>query len=259
LPPLHHLWRDFALQAFSVCTHVVRPVYLQASRCTARFSDRRLGITTSDEEVVRELGHEGNDDYRYGCRAISYSGVERLIRKPEPSPTDALLDMGCGEGRAVCVAAQYPFSREIEIDIDGGLFALAERTARRLRRYAIRPEIICADATKYCVPDDVNVVFLYNPLNGELFKTALAWVLESFDRALRRLRLAYANPREHELIASTRRFRTADKIWLSWRPEAEWHRTKVVQFYDVEPQRRNRAAQTGPVVSIGLAIRSGGR
>ena len=171
------------------------------------------------------------------------------MRKLEPSRTDALMDMGCGAGRAICVAAQYPFSRVIGIEIDERLCALAERNARRLRRHAVRPEIICADAAKYRVPDDITVVFLYNPFSGEVLKTALTQVLKSFDRAPRRLRLAYANPREHELIVSMRRFRTADRIWLSWRPEAEWHRTKVVQFYEVEPHRRRQAAAPMPVVS----------
>jgi precorrin-6B methylase 2 len=77
-----------------------------------------------------------------------------VTRKLEPSRTDALLDMGCGAGRAICVAAQYPFSRVIGIDIDEGLCAVAERNARRLRRYAVRPEVVRADATIYHVPDD---------------------------------------------------------------------------------------------------------
>jgi predicted RNA methylase len=235
-----------SLKAFRDYARIVRPAYLQAGRAAARFCDRRFGITTSDEEVARELGGAPDDDYRFGCRAIPYLGIERLMRKLQPSRTDAILDMGCGAGRAICVAAQYPFSRVIGIEIDERLCALAERNARRLRRYAVRPEIVRADAAKYRVPDDITVVFLYNPFSGEVLKIALTRVLESFDRAPRRLRLAYGNPREHELIASMQRFRTVDTIWLSWRPEAEWHRTKVVQFYEVEPHRRRQAAAPEP-------------
>jgi predicted RNA methylase len=211
---------------------LVRPAYLAAVRAGARFGDRRFGITTTDEEVAREVGRALDDAYLYGYRAIPYLGIERLMRKLQPSRTDAFLDMGCGAGRAICVAAQYPFSRVIGIEIDDRLCALAERNARRLRRYALRPQIVRADAARYRVPDDITVVFLYNPFHGEVLETALTRVLESFDRAPRRLRLAYANPVEHELIASMRRFRAADKMWLSWRPGTEWHRTKVVQFYE---------------------------
>src|SRR5262249_36514951 len=146
-----------------------------------------------------ELGRAPDNDYRVGCRAVPYLGIERLMRRLKPSRTDALLDMGCGAGRAICVAAQHPFSRVIGIEIDKGLCAVAERNVRRLRRYPVRPEIVCADASKYRVPDDITVVFLYNPFSGAVLKAALTQVLESFDRAPRRLRLAYGNPREHEL------------------------------------------------------------
>ena len=223
-----------SLKALRECARIVRPAYLRAGRAAARVCDRRFGITTGDDEVAWELGRANDDDWM-SRRAISYLGIERLMRKLEPGRTDALLDMGCGAGRAICVAAQYPFSRVIGIEIDEDLCALAARNARRLRRYTVRPEIVRADAAKYRVPDDITIVFLYNPFGGGVLKAALTRILESFDRAPRRLRLAYANPREHELIASMQRFRTGDKIWLSWRPEAEWHRTKEVQFYEVLP------------------------
>jgi predicted RNA methylase len=230
--------KDFlvSLREFWGFARIVRPAYLGAGRAAARFFDRKFGITTTDEDVVREIGRALDHNWCYGYRAVSYLGIGRLMRKLEPSQTDALLDMGCGAGRAICVAAQYPFSRVIGIEIDEGLCALAERNARRLRRYAVRPEIVCADAAKYRVPDDITVVFLYSSFGGEVLKAALTRVLESFDRAPRRMQLAYANPREPELIASMPRYRTADKISLSWRPGTEWHRTKMVQFYEVEPQ-----------------------
>jgi cyclopropane fatty-acyl-phospholipid synthase-like methyltransferase len=46
------------------------------------------------------------------------------MSKLEPSRTEALLDMGCGAGRAICVAAQYPFARVIGIEIDERLCAI---------------------------------------------------------------------------------------------------------------------------------------
>ncbi len=216
-------------------TEIARPAYLAAGAAAGRFCDRRLGITTTDGEVVRELGRAFDDDYRLNCRPVSYVGMERLLRKLAPRPTDALLDMGCGAGRAICVAAQHPFSRVIGIEIDKDLCALAERNARRLRRHAVRPEIVRADAAKYPVPDDITIVFLFSTFGGDVLRSALTRVVESIDRVPRRLRLAYGNPREHELIVAMPRFRATDKMWWSWRPESEWHRTKVVQLYEVEP------------------------
>jgi SAM-dependent methyltransferase len=220
---------------FWECVRVVVPPYQRARRAIVRLCDRRFGITTANEEVAHELGHWGDEDWRNTRGAIPYLGSGRLMRKLKPSRNDVLLDMGCGAGRAICLAARYPFSRVVGIEIDEGLCTLAASNARRLRRCAVRPEVVRADVTTFRVPDDVTVVFLYNPFRGEVLKTALTRVLESYDRAPRRLRLVYANPREHGLVVSMRRFRTADSMLLSWRPEAERRRTKVVQFYEVVP------------------------
>jgi predicted RNA methylase len=208
-----------------------------------------LGITTGDEDVAQELGCFCDEDQRYGVGAIPYLGIERLMRNLDPSGEDALLDMGCGAGRAICVAAQHPFSRVIGIEVDERLCALAERNVGRLRRYAIRPEVVRADATTYRVPEDVTVVFLYNPFRGDVLRAALTRVLESFDRAPRRLRLVYANPCDHDLVVAMQRFRFAQTIWLSWRPEAEWHRTKVAHIYEVEPPEHAGAHD----VSLGMS------
>jgi SAM-dependent methyltransferase len=53
------------------------------SQRATRFCDCRFGITTSDEEIARELGLAPDDDHGLGCRAISYLGIERLMRKLE--------------------------------------------------------------------------------------------------------------------------------------------------------------------------------
>ena len=50
------------------------------------------------------------------------------------------------------------------------------------------------------------------------------------------MRIVYANPREHDLIASMERFREAGRLWTSWRPGTEWRRTQMVRFYEVQPQ-----------------------
>jgi hypothetical protein len=96
------------LRVFWGFARIVRPAYLGASRAAARFCDRRLGITTTDEVVVRELGRALDDDYRFACRAISHLGIERLMRKLEPSQRDALWDVGRGARSALQHSIRSP-------------------------------------------------------------------------------------------------------------------------------------------------------
>jgi hypothetical protein len=68
-------------------------------------------------------------------------------------------------------------------------------------------ELVCADALRYEIPDDVTTVFLNNPFRGATFKAVIDKLIESHDRAPRRLTIIYNNPADHELLMQTGRFR----------------------------------------------------
>jgi SAM-dependent methyltransferase len=216
---------------------VIKPAYLQTRYVRSRLGDRQLGIMTTDECVADEIRQKFSLEHPYPGgthRAISFTAVHRLMRRLEPNQGDALLDYGCGAGRMLCVAAQYPFSRIVGIEIDEQVHALAERNAQNLRRFLIRPEVLCADATTYQVPEEITIAFLYNSFNGEILRSALTRLIESYDRAPRRLRLIYANPKEHDLVMSMKRWRETDQLRMSWRPGTEWARTQMIRFYEVK-------------------------
>jgi SAM-dependent methyltransferase len=221
----------------SLFEQILKPAYLQARYVRSRLGDRSLNILTTDECVAQAINQEFSPDHPYpggAHRAIAFTAGRRLLRRLDPGPEDALLDYGCGAGRMVCAAAQYPFRRVIGIEIEPQVHALAEKNARSLRHFQVRPELICADATTYRVPDEITIVFVYNSFGGEVLRSALTRVVESHDRAPRRLRLVYANPKEHEVVVSMGRFRDAGRFWMSWRPGAEWALTQLIRFYEVE-------------------------
>lgn len=217
-----------------VFSTIIKPIHLHVRHLGSTWQDHRLGITTTDEHLAREFGWGAAESVQ--LRAVPYIAAKCSMRRLDPGPHDALLDYGCGAGRPICVAAQYPFSRIIGIDINEKLCAMAERNVNALHRCRTIPEVVCADASTYLVPDDITVVFLYNPFGGPVLNSALTRVLESFDRAPRRMRVVYVNPREHDLVMSMRRFRNAGRFWISWRPGQEWCRTQAVQFYEIGPR-----------------------
>lgn len=84
------------------------------------------------------------------------------------------------------------------------------------------------------MPADVTVIFLYNPFGGESFARVLKQIVESADRAPRRIRLVYANPVEHDLVIASCRFIPTSRMSLGWRPGADWGITQKVQFYELK-------------------------
>ena len=218
-----------------VFRRVAKPAHLFARQQLSVFVDSVLGIVTTDERVAKALMRDLGE-YRRTNRALPWIGLWRTLRHLPSSPTDVLVDFGCGAGRVVCGSARVGFARVIGIDLDPAFTALAERNVSSLRGARAVCEIVVGSAAEYRVPDDVTSVFLYNPFGGDVLRAALKRLVESVDRSPRRVRVAYVNPREREILDAMDRFEPVGQLHLSWRPNADWRRTQLVLLYDLIPR-----------------------
>lgn len=92
------------------------------------------------------------------------------------------IDFGCGHGRALMLAAEYPFARVIGIEYARGLLASAERNLESWRRRA-RPragEVSCqwADAGQWALPHRPAVYYFCEP-----FREPMMWRMAERIRA----------------------------------------------------------------------------
>jgi SAM-dependent methyltransferase len=206
---------------------------LSSARTTAleRF-ERALGVDTGGVLHLHVHGHE-----RQGYEGSGWIDLHRMLRPGEVKADDVFLDIGSGKGRVVMLAARYPFARVIGVEVSGELTEVARRNLdgqRRARRRAKAVELVTADALAYEIPDDVTVVYLYNPFRGTTFDAVIAKLIESVDRRPRRLRLIYLNPEEHDRLMATGRFRlvrTAGRLRLR-RDEAA---RSYIRMYELLP------------------------
>jgi hypothetical protein len=132
-------------------------------------------------------------------------------------------DFGSGKGPAVLVAATFPFGRASGIEISDDLTRSARRNLERsrLRPRAASVEFETADVLEYDIPDDLSVVYLYNPFTGLLFARFLERLLQSLERRPRALRLVYNYPFEHDYVIASGRFRPID---LNYSYSPAWYR-----------------------------------
>jgi SAM-dependent methyltransferase len=156
------------------------------------------------------------------------------------SERDVFLDLGSGMGRVVFLAAlHYPFKRVVGVELSPDLHRIAEgNIARNRPRFASREvELVCGDVLDYEIPDDVTVVFLASPFTGAIFQAVADRLLDSVDRAPRRLRLIYFNPTEEDRLLRTGRVRVVKRV-RGWRPGSEWSRWNTTHVYEVLPRSR---------------------
>lgn len=210
---------------------VVKPAHLRGRRAVSALVDRRLGVRTTDEAVANALGAD-LAWFRRTQRALPWTGALRIVRRLRLGPGDVLLDVGCGAGRVACIAARRPVARVVGVDLDSSMVRLARANAAALRGRRAPVEIVEADATAWEIPDDVTCVYMYNPFGGELLRRFLGRIAASAARRPRRIRLVYANPKEHGTVVGSGAFRPAGMLRLSWRPGRDWARTQEVRIYE---------------------------
>lgn len=127
--------------------------------------------------------------------------VPLVLPPASVAPGEVFLDVGSGKGRQVLYAAsRYRFARVVGVELAGDLHRAAEANLRRWRGRRAPVELVHSDVLEWPIPDDVTVVFAYNPFGSPVFERFLARLTASLERAPRRLRLLYANPQLHRRV-----------------------------------------------------------
>jgi SAM-dependent methyltransferase len=208
----------------------VRPVYINTRELAGELAfERRYGLRTSERAIAQTLALPS-------ARLMRPTGwwvLRRILPADEVGFDDVFLDIGSGSGRVVFLAARYPFRRVIGVERDARLVEMAESNVagNRERLGCAEIEFVNADAAAFEVPDDVTVAFMYNPFQGETFRTVISAIIDSYDRSPRRLRFIYSNPVEHDHLIGTGRFREIRRL-RGWRPGGEWSRSNSVRLYE---------------------------
>lgn len=163
-------------------------------RLDERYFENYFGIETRGFVASSELGFATTESHAYV--ATSYAGIFGLLRRLAPARSDVFLDYGCGKGRALVVAATFPFSQAIGIELSASLATDARYNLQRARgRFQCpRVEVWQGDATGYVVPDDATIAYFNNPFSGAVLAKVLEQLRASLARRPRVLRLACTLP-----------------------------------------------------------------
>ena len=169
-----------------------------------------------------------------GYEGSHWIGVRNALNRLEVDRNDVFADFGSGKGPAVLVAAGFPFKRAIGVEISDDLTQSATRNFERSRLTpeAGSVEFVTADVLEYEVPDDLSVVYLYNPFTGLLFARFIERLLRSVERHPRPLRVVYNYPFDHNYLIARAWFRPIDlsySYWPAWRHRPGY----VVLTYEV--------------------------
>lgn len=161
----------------------------------ARHGVRTGGIVEPDDLDVTGLRAEQAEGY---CGAGVREFREAMALLP-PDRGGAFLDVGCGKGRVLLMAARLGFDRVAGIDISPALTATARANVdRRPRGTPI--EVECRDVRDLVLRGDERVVFLYNPFRADLVAVLVEEIARSLREHPRPLFVLYGNPQHRHVV-----------------------------------------------------------
>ena len=126
---------------------------------------------------------------------------------------EVFVDIGCGKGRVLLLAAQQHFRKVVGIEFAKDLCAVARRNAEKFgQRVALHAEVevIQTDAATYRFRADETVLFMYNPFGPAVLVGVLANLRDSLAADPRRVWLIYNTPEHHDTVMRSGLFATEE-------------------------------------------------
>ena len=160
------------------------------------------------ETLTRILPQNLETDSSNKVQATCYGAVRarpfmHLLRKLNLPTAGAFVDLGCGKGRAILIAAQCGFQKVVGVDFSEPLCRLARHNVVAFgRRRKLKSEIIIvhADVVHYAIQSDQTTFFLFDPFNAEVLTQVLQNLRQSLLAHPRDIWVIYASPVCHDLV-----------------------------------------------------------
>jgi SAM-dependent methyltransferase len=88
----------------------------------------------------------------------------------------SFIDFGCGSGRAVLMASEFPYKKIVGVEFAPRVFQQAEENIRAYKSKTQKCkdlEAVCMDATKYPIPSEPIVLYMANPFTEDRLWTEI--------------------------------------------------------------------------------------
>ena len=172
--------------------------------------DEEFGVRTSGLVPGRFL----KSGHRADRHNTAYFGVapsvfrEMIVRWRRSKPLAAIdeftfLDLGAGMGRAMLLAAEFPFRAVIGVELNPTLARIGRRNMalwRKAGRARSPMRMVCRDAAEFELPSGPCVVFLFNPFGAPVLRRLLAaWSRISAGRE-KQLDVLYVNNEQDRVL-----------------------------------------------------------
>lgn len=161
--------------------------------------DRKFGTDTAGILPIEELHLEGPS----AAHGIHYQASRPVVLKDALAGLRinyrefTLVDFGCGKGKALLLASDFPFKKIIGVELSPDLAQIARENLTRYKstsQHCRSLEVVHMDATDFPLPPTPLVCYFYNPFQEPIMGRVLRNIEESLRAHPRELVVVYLYP-----------------------------------------------------------------
>ena len=160
--------------------------------------DRLNGTSTRGMVPIEDLDISDAERMGAHCYGGSQPGVLRAALNALPALDGfSFVDLGCGKGRPLFVASEFPFRAILGVELSPQLAGIAIKNAviMQLRHPDRVPvQVVIGDASTWPLPAGDVVLLLYNPFGEALIRKVVEGVEDALAAQQRSLFVVYYNP-----------------------------------------------------------------
>ena len=190
--------------------------------------DARYGVETGGLIAGAEL-HSGhaNDGFNTAYYAMAPSRFQRVmefwIADESHGALEAysFVDLGCGKGRAVLMASEFPFREVVGVELHSTLARIAEDNVllwTAAGRGVCPIRIVCQEATEFVFPSGPCLLYLFHPFTASVLRRMVERIEAEFADRPGLLDLIYFNPEGGEVLVQHGGF---EELWTGTVPLSE--------------------------------------
>jgi len=166
------------------------------------YLDRKMGVRGTRRIPTEKLGHQTDENhFHIASDYRTFKKIMKLIDIDED--LDVFLDYGSGSGRILVLAGRlYRFRKIIGVELVEDMVELSRRNiSNAIKTGNLKCEDIevsHTDASEYEIPEEVSIIYFYNPFSGSVLRKALRKIRKSIDNNPRKVTIIVKSPEHFE-------------------------------------------------------------
>lgn len=165
--------------------------------------EKKYGIDTTGADELRSLEDKGIDiSHATIYMPASYDLLENFFSRINLKEYHHFVDIGCGKGRAICVAASFGAKKITGVELSKDLCVSAKENLQETKEKY--PDFIYDvynnDAFYFHIEKDVDCIFMFNPFDETIMSGVLENIEASLQKNPRKITVIYINPLQKHLF-----------------------------------------------------------